>query len=239
MVIPGSESGERRSVGLLTIGQAGRQDGLATDVAQILGEGVRVVVRGALDGLTREQVKALGPRRGGHVLVSQLADASSVQLDHDAILNRLQDQITNLEAEGALATLILCTGEFPPLRHDRPLLLPSAALRGAVVGMAGGRRVASLVPLPDQAAQSLAWWAGYGAHDPLIAAADPYAPDALEAVERAAAEVAAAPGPPPEVLFLDCFGYTQAMRDHARRRFRGPIVLARSLAARLLAEIAA
>jgi hypothetical protein len=36
---------------------------------------------------------------------------------------------------------------------------------------------------------------------------------------------------------MDCFGYDLAMKAAARRAFGGPVVLARTLAARLIAEL--
>jgi protein AroM len=41
-----------------------------------------------------------------------------------------------------------------------------------------------------------------------------------------------------KLLFLDCFGFSIHMAGIAREEFGGPVVLARSLAARLLAEVA-
>lgn len=225
------------AVGLLTIGQASRRDELAADVAGALGDGYRVLARGALDGLSRDEIAAVGPRPGGELLVSQLADGTSVRLDRDAILARLQAQVDELETAGVVATLLLCTGEFPSFSHRRPLLVPSAPLRGAVLGLAAGGRIASMVPLPEQVEQDVAWWREVGA-DPIVVSADPYGREPLAAVEAAAAGLLERPGAPPAVLFLDCFGYSGAMRERARRAFPGPVILARSLAARLLAELA-
>lgn len=229
----GVDRGRTLRAGVVTIGQSPRADDLSAEVAEVAG--FEVVERGALDDLTREQVAALGPRPGGELLVSQLADGTPVRLDRDAITERLQVAIADLEQEGVAATLLLCTGEFPPFAHSRPLLVPSAALRGAVLGIAGGGRVASLIPLPDQADQARCWWGRQGARDPILVAADPYGPDSEAEVERQARRAAQLGG---GVLFLDCFGYTRRMGRLARDAFGGPVVLARSLAARLLAELA-
>ncbi|MGH7920867.1 MAG: AroM family protein [Candidatus Dormibacteraceae bacterium] len=196
---------------------------------------MELVERGALDGLTTEEVTALGPRPGGEVLVSQRADGTPVRLDRDAILERLQNQIEALEAAGISATLLLCTGSFPPFTHRRPLLCPSEALRGAVLGIAGPERLASMVPLEEQFEQGERWWLDQGACDLTQVAADPYAAGAEDAVEEAARRAA---GDGASVLFLDCFGYSGAMRERARQGFGGTVVAARSLAARLLAEMA-
>ena len=69
----------------------------------------------------------------------------------------------------------------------------------------------------------------------MLVAADPYRPEAGGSVAAAAREARDRGG---EVLYLDCFGYDAEMRERACAEFRGPVVLARSMAARLLAEVA-
>lgn len=225
-----------RALGVLTIGQAPRPDGLARDVAAVLGPGLTVVERGALDGLSRDEIAALRPGPGDYHLVTMLADGASVELRKPAILERLQAQIAGLERAGVAGTLLLCTGAFPPFRHRRPLLLPQAALYGAAVGVAGDGRVGALVPLAAQLPQARDKWRALGVADPALAVANPYHPDAprLVGVAAAAAREAGA-----ATLFMDCFGYDLAMRDAARAAFGGPVLLARSLAARLMAELLA
>lgn len=227
------QSDKRLLAGVLTIGQSPRADDLTAEVAAVAG--LEVIERGALDGLTPPEVAALGPRPEGELLVTQLADGTPVRLDRDAIVERLQTAIGELERQGVGATLLLCTGEFPPFAHSRPLLVPSAALRGAMLGIAGKDRLAAMIPLPDQADQARCWWRKHGAKDPILVAADPYGRDSQGEVERQARCAAQLGG---DALFLDCFGYTRRMATLARDAFGGPVVLARSLAGRLLAEVA-
>lgn len=224
------------TLGVLTIGQAPRPDSLIREIRDVLGPGFRVVERGALDGLEAAGVADLAPGPGEGVLVTLLADGTPVTVAKERILGRLQAQLDRLEEEdGAGATLLLCTGAFPPFVHRRPLVLPQAALFGAVAGLAGGARVASLVPLERQMDQARKEWAGLGVADPFLAAADPYGPGPHAAVREGAWRARQAGC---GVLFLDCFGYDLAMRATAREAFGGPVLLARSLAARLAAEVA-
>lgn len=219
--------------GVVTIGESPRADGLSVEVAEVAG--LEVIERGALDGLSLAEVAELGPRPGGELLVSQLADGTPVRLDRDKIVGRLQRRIAELEDDGVGATLLLCTGEFPLFDHARPLLVPSAALRGAVAGIAGTGRVVSMLPVVEQADQAKCWWLQQGVRDPILVVADPYHCDAEAQVERQARRAAQLGG---GVLFLDCFGFTLRMAAVARGAFPGPVILARSLAARLLAELA-
>ncbi len=232
----GPAAGPARRLGVLTIGQAPRPDGLAREVAAVLGGGFAVVERGALDDLGPGDLARLAPRPGRDLLVTRLRDGGPVRVAEEAILERLQRQIGRLEDEdGVEATLLLCTGTFPAFRHRRPLLQPQAALHGAALGIAGPDRLGAVIPLAEQRPQMARAWRERGAEVVLVEA-DPYGPEPEAAVERAAAEARARGA---RVLLMDCFGYDLAMRRAAARAFAGPVLLARSLAARLLLEMVA
>jgi len=222
------------TIGLLTIGQAPRPDGLAREVAALI-PGSRVIENGALDGLAPESLQAMRPMGRDYRLVTLLNDGSSVEIAKQHILPLLQTRISELEAEGADVTLLMCTGTFPRFEHVRPVLTPQAALYGIVCGLAGSGRVGALTPLPSQVPQARLKWVEYGKPDAFVTDADPYGDDPLAAVSRAAHAVREAGA---DVLFMDCFGYDMQMRAVALAAFGGPVILARSMAARLAAEVA-
>ncbi len=225
----------RIKIGLLTIGQSPRRDGLARDVGIALGEGFDVLERGALDGLELEDVEAMAPQAGDYRLITLLREGTAVEIAKQHIVARLQARIAELEAEGVGATLLMCTGTFPPFAHKRPLLAPQEALYGVVKALAAGGRVGALTPLPAQVEQARRKWASMGLADAVVVAASPYVPEPLAAVREAAA-LARAGGA--TVLFMDCFGYDLPMRRAAEQAFEGPVVLARTLAARIAVELA-
>lgn len=222
-------------IGLLTIGQSPRRDGLARDVGAAVGGG-EVLERGALDGLDRDQIAAMRPGADDYRLITLLADGTSVQIAKRHILARLQAHIDDLEAEGVDVTLLMCTGEFPPFRHARPLLAPQAALYAIVRALADGGRIASLTPLASQVEQAGKKWASLGVPDAFVTDGDPYGADPVAAVTAGAARAREGGA---TVLFMDCFGYDARMRDAAREAFGGTVVLARTMAARLAAEVGA
>ncbi len=226
----------KRTIGVLTIGQSPRADRLGDDVRAVLGPQTRVVERGALDGMSDEEIRRIAPREASEYrLVTLLSSGRAVEIGKRAILERLQAQIRALEdAEAVDATLLMCTGAFPPFAHTRPLLLPQEALYGAVIGLAGGGGIGALIPLESQREQSLGKWRERGVTDARVFPASPYDGEPMAAIERAGR---AARGAGVTVLFMDCFGYDLAMKSAARRSFGGPVVLARTLAARLIAEL--
>lgn len=228
--------GRTRTIGVLTIGQSPRSDGLGDDVRAVLGPTTRVVERGALDGMSDDEIAQIAPRDADEYrLITLLRSGRSVEISKAPILGRLQQQIRELEEQdGADAILVMCTGAFPAFDHTKPLLLPQEALYGVVTGLARGGRIGALIPLDSQREQSLRKWRERGVTDVQVFAASPYGGDVQAAIE-AAGEAARDAGV--DVLFMDCFGYDLTMKAVARRAFGGPVVLARTMAARLIAEL--
>lgn len=59
-----------KKIGAITVGQAPRVD-VTPDIEPLL-RGITLVQRGALDGMTKEELKAIEPEEGDYVLVSPL-----------------------------------------------------------------------------------------------------------------------------------------------------------------------
>jgi protein AroM len=235
---PASRNSRRgsRTIGVLTIGQSPRADRLGEDVRAVLGEDARIIERGALDGMSDAEIAGIAPHsQAEYRLITLLRDGRSVEIGKPAILERLQRHITDLEDnERVDAILVMCTGAFPPFAHRRPLLLPQEALYGAIIGIAGGGRIGALIPLESQRAQALQKWNERGVTDVRVYPASPYSDDPAAEVARASA---AAQRDGVTALFMDCFGYDRTMKQVARSAFHGPVVLARTMAARLIAEM--
>lgn len=223
-------------VGVLTIGQAPRADRMAAEIGAVLGAGFEIVERGALDGLDRPALELIAPGPGDELLVSMLLDGSEVRLAKRGIIPLLQRRLSALEEDdGVAATLLVCSGPFPGFAHSRPLVQPQPLLYGAALALAGKARIAVLLPDPAQFDWARRQWLAAGVPDPLLLCADPYQPERMASVIAAAASAEAAGA---GCLYLDCFGYDRTLREAAATAFQGPIVLARTTAGRLLAEVA-
>lgn len=214
-------------LGVITIGQAPRPDMVPEMVR--LWEGVEVVERGALDGLEPDVIRATPIRDGDEVLTSRLRDGTSAVFGRDLALPGLQRAITELEANGADAVLLVCTGDFPRFEHRRPLFRAQPLLVHGVAALADGP-VGVICPLAEQQADSVAKFAGQAV---LTAVANPYG-DGPEAFAAAASELVRRGA---TLLVLDCMGYSATHRDQVRVAAPGvPVITARSVVARLVAE---
>jgi protein AroM len=217
-------------LGVVTIGQSPRSD-MVPEMINWL-PSVEVRERGALDDLSAAQIQALAPAPGDETLTTRLSDGSSVVIGRAGILPGLQAQIDILEAGGADAVLIVCTGDFPAFRHSRPLLLAGPLLTAGLSAIAGDAVIGVICPLAEQEQQSYEKFA-HLEQKVKVAWATPYQPG-VAAIEDAARGLA---GDGAEILVLDCMGYTQAHREAAAAAANRPVVLSRSVVARLTAEL--
>jgi protein AroM len=220
-----------RKIGAITIGQAPRVD-VMPDMEPIL-QDIDVLQRGALDGMTKEELRAIVPGEGDYVLVTRLCDGSSVQIAEKHILPRIQNHINHLVAdEGVEGILMLCTGEFPHFECPVPLLYPQVLLQYFTMAVLGQRTLGVMTPAAEQIPQSLKRWHENGAEKVLVNTASPY--DSFDLVVEKAVELKAAGA---QLLVMDCIGYTQAMKEAIRSKTQLPVILGRTVAAHAVAEL--
>lgn len=229
------------TLSVVTIGQAPRVD-VTPELAGILGDGVRIVEHGALDGLTADQIAALAPAPGASgVLTSRLADGSYAVFTHDGVNPLLGRAIARGEAGGADATLLICSSHFPEFPHDKPVFALERLAHAGVHGLLSGfdaPRLGLVNPLADQVDDGIARWRdSIGAVIGGTAAASPYA-DSIDDIAAAAASIA----PSSDLIVLDCIGYGRDAERAARAACADaghpvPVVTVRAVGARLLAAM--
>jgi protein AroM len=218
-------------IGMVTIGQAPRVD-VVPDMAEVLGPGVEIVERGALDDLDAAQIARLAPTGDDEVLVTRLTDGRSVFIAKRHVTPLVQQRIDALDREGVAMTVLLCTGKFQGLRSARPVVEPDKVLLGVLHGVAFSGRLGVLTPSERHVTQTGLRWKAQG-FDPVVAAASPY--DETASIP-AAAEAFRAGGV--GLVLLDCIGFRREARDELRRRLGVPVVVANLLVARVVAELA-
>ena len=147
-------------VGVITIGQAPRDDMTRAFAPHFDGTGVAVVQRGALDGFTAAEIATrFAPREGSATYVSKLLTGESVEIAKTAILGRMQAHVDELAAT-CDAIVIVCTGDFPMLASDTPLYFPDRLLVEAVrersLGAPAHAPASATAPAPGSAAAATA-----------------------------------------------------------------------------------
>lgn len=219
-----------KKIGTITVGQTPRTD-LIPEIAPILGATIEIIQMGGLDGLTREEIQAMTPAPGDHVLVSRLKDGSSVSFGESHILPRLEACVDQLNKDQVSLILFLCTGEFPDtFQADVPLIFPSKILT-SIVSAVHPRHLTVMTPAKEQLPQMHSKWAGC-ADSVCGLAVSPY--DGAEAVEAAARSIPK----DTDLIVLDCIGYTVEMKERVQALTGKSVLLPRTLAARVVKELA-
>lgn len=221
----------KKVIGTVTIGQSPRTD-VIPDVTSILGPDIEIREAGALDGLSPEIIASFAPGEGDYVLVTRLADGSSVQVAERHITPRIHEKIAEHFTGGIPVVLLLCTGEFPDFETGGLLIRPQKVLFNAVAAVAKGMRIGILTPSPEQVDQSENRW---GSLSPFVRAvpSSPYV-NSMEAARTAAEELKEWKA---EITVLDCIGYTLAIRSLVREITDRPALLARGVAASMVKEL--
>jgi protein AroM len=219
-------------VGLITVGQAPRSD-VVPDMAAILGADVEIVEGGALDGLSCDQIAALAPAGDDEILVTRLADGSSVFVGKSPMIPLVEARIAALEADGVALNVLLCTGEFPKLAATRTLLEPQQLLLGLLRATTFPGRLGVLTPSERHVPQTAERWRRSG-FDAVVAPLSPYQEHDAAAVQRAAAVLRAGGA---GLVVMDCIGFRRTTRDAVARLVGAPALLANLLVARVAAEL--
>ena len=219
-----------KKIGAITVGQSPRVD-VTPDIEPLL-RGITLVQRGALDGMTKEELKAIEPEEGDYVLVSRLKDGTSVKMAEKHILPRIQKIITELNEEGMEAILMLCTGQFPHFESKVPLFYPQVLLQYFAEAVIGEKTLGVLTPDESQFPQSIQRWKENGVKNVLVEAVSPYteADKVPEAAKRLKDKGA-------DMIVLDCIGYSEAMKQALHEAVDIPAILGRTVAARFIAEL--
>ncbi len=143
----------------------------------------------------------------------------------------MQNQITGLIEKGVDIVALVCTGEFPPFDGTKLVVRPQAVLFNNVLAVGQGLSVGVLTPDKDQIPQVTERWSK-ATSTLRVESASPYG-DVSEIVQaaRALGRWGA------QLVVMDCIGYTLAMKEMVKEQARCPVILARSMVARVLAEL--
>jgi protein AroM len=219
----------KKIIGAVTIGQAPRVD-IIPELMEILGPGIEVKEAGALDGLNKEEIAAFAPKAGDYVLVTRLADGSSVKVAEQHITPRITEKIQGLFEQGIEVVALLCTGEFQ-LARTGLLVRPQPILYNVTQAVADGLKIGVVSPAADQIPQSQKRWRGVGSKQVMVAAS-PYGD--IANLDKASDVLK---GENVQLVVLDCMGYTLAMQERVRNITGVPVILARGIFARVLKEL--
>lgn len=209
---------------VLTIGQAPRLD-IEAELTDVLPDRP-IEMRGALDGLSIDEVRQLSPISSDDVLHTRLPSGHDVAVSKKAVSDRLSVKI---EEAGDRPTLVACTGPFPELTRRPNLLFPSVVLDGLIEAvLPPGSRLGVLVPLPEQVELVTRTRSRPDRPTTVVAVLPGHDPSQATATLTEAGV---------DLVVLDCFGYDRTLLDIVRRLTGRPVLSAVRASAHLAGEL--
>jgi protein AroM len=222
-------------IGMVTVGQAPRDD-LVPFMTPLFTRPVDVLQAGALDGLGEREIAALGPEAGESGIAARLLDGSERLISHAKTLPRVQRLVDRLEADGAELIVILCGADWSAVRSGVLVVNPGRVFPAVVSALAGGRRLGVIKPVPAQIESARRQFAERGI-EAVVTAASPYTGERrLDDVRAAADDLRRARV---DLVWMTCVGMDEAMREVVCEVTGKPVVLARSILARIVDELLA
>ncbi len=221
------------TIGFATIAEAPRDDVIPT-MREMLPD-VRIVERGNLNGLSHAEIAALAPQPGEVGIVARLKSGGETLLSHKKILPRMQQLVDELvEDEGADLIVILCGADWSAIRSPKLVVNPGKVFPSVISALANGRKLGIIKPSAGQVNQEKERYRALGINA-TVTAASPYAgEERLDLARRAAEEIRDAGC---DLVWMTCIGMDEAMRDVVREVTGTPIILARSILARIVTEL--
>jgi len=223
-------------IGTLTIGQSPRTD-LISELKEAIGFEVEIDERGALDNLTREEVKDLYPGIDDHILVSRMRDGKEVKIAERHIIERMKRCIADLERSEVDFIMLLCTANFPKEITSKKLILkPEILMKNLVKGLLQEGPIACIAPSADQFQLMRKKWSKINPGFKIIVdAVSPYTGTDKE-IEKVAEKIAETDA---KLVILDCIGFNKKMKTIFRKITRKPVLLPRTLLGRIAGELIA
>ncbi|MBW1960772.1 MAG: AroM family protein, partial [Deltaproteobacteria bacterium] len=202
------------------------------ELRRILGEGMQIIEAGCLDGLSDSEIKTLTPNGSNDTLYTKLPTGKEVVISKNEVTKRAKAHLEAFEKQGLDVVLMFCTGAFHGLRTRGCVIFPSAVLEGYLQAVLPEGRLGVFTPLPSQVDQTMNKWKRPNWEltvVPLIPSSE-----SEEVIGSAAERMVRGK---PDLIALDCMGYTQKMKERIRSRTGIRTVLAVSLAARAVHEL--
>jgi len=217
-------------VGFVTIGQSPRADVTHT-IKEMLGSKVKLIEKGALDGLSKEEIARLAPTARDYVLVTRTKNGTPVKVARRHVFPRVQKCIEELEEMDVDLILLLCTGEFPKIKAKKLLITPDTLISSIVLEILKYGKLGIVVPEKEQIPQLKRKWKSKNV-SLVITTANPY--DDRKAFEEAANFLAKEYV---DLIILDCIGFTPKAKELFRRLTRKPVILPQTILGRILKEL--
>lgn len=222
------------TVGFVVLGQSSVDD-VVPALTKRLPSGIRVLRRGALDGLTSDEIAALAPAEGEYLLVCKVEPGREAQVVFDRMLPRVQSAVDTLVSEGADLIVVLCGANWSELKCDKMLVNPGAILPRLVIALSSGKKLGLVMPTVLQEDSTQRKYHQLGAADVVATHVTIYEGTDLSGEIQSAADCLVAEGV--DVVWMPCLGMNDDLRASLHERVGKPTLLAQSMLAKVVNEL--
>ena len=221
----------KKKIGIITIGQSPRTD-VVPEMTAFFGEEVEVLERGALDGLTLEEVRAYEPDAGMIHLCTRMRDGSEVVVAKEKLLPKIQEAVDDLNRKQVTLILLLCVGEFPQFRSTGLVVEPQKIVDHCIEGLIGAsHRLGIVIPIAEQEDWVRETFSELTASI-TVTVASPYAgQDDLPAAAAILKEAAC------DLIVMYCMGFNRQLNRPIREITAKPVIVSSAIVARTIGEL--
>ena len=218
-------------IGAITIGQSPRPD-IILEIKEEMGLEVEIEERGALDGLTLEEVKDLYPKSDDYILITRMRDGKEVKIAARHLNKRILKCITDLENKSVNFIMLLCTGEFPDLKSKKPILRPDILLKNVVKGIFQKGTIALVAPSLNQISLMENKWKDANMKM-IIEAISPFTGkrDEIEKIAKKISKMDV------DLVVLDCLGFNKEVKNIFKKITKKPVILPRTILGKIAREL--
>ena len=221
-------------IGILTIGQSPRTD-IVPELIGAIGSKVKIEEKGALDGLTLEEVEKLSPETGDHILVTRMKNGKEVIIAKQHIVRRIKQHLIIFNKSDVDVIILLCTGEFTEEFPSNKLIIkPNILMEKIVSSLIQNGEITVIVPSIDQALQMEQKWKRFNQNLKInIEAISPYT-GTKEYISEVGKRIAQTNS---RLIILDCLGFNKKIKQIIIEITGKPVLLPRTLLGRVVGEL--
>jgi protein AroM len=223
----------KQRVGMITVGQSPRDD-IVPSMLPVLGSNIEVIEKGALDGLSGEEIQSLAPKGEESRFCTRLSSGQQVVLGKEMVIPLVQEKIHELNEVSVDLIVLLCTGHFPRFKSRCLVLEAEKVVDRCVDAVVDDRHTLGVaVPLPEQIKQAKEKLSEITPKLHVVSASPYGPPDEI----RQAAEILCEKRV--DLVVLHCMGFSADHRKMVREVTRKPVLVANAIVARTVAELLA
>ncbi|NYB74677.1 AroM family protein [Sedimentibacter hydroxybenzoicus DSM 7310] len=219
-----------KKAAMITMGHSPRTD-IIPDISALLNNHINIVHAGVMDEFSCEYIrKEFIPATDEEPFVSKLKDGRMHAFSRNAAMDLLQNKIDLYCQQDTAAIVLLCTSKFDNIKCSVPLIEPYKLLHNTVKSIDSGMKISAVFPFESHfISMKESWEQDIKLNDSICINPS----DSLGCSNI----ISHFQHDKPDLLILDCLGYTNEWRETISEGLNIPIVHPRTLIAGLLNNI--